>query len=197
MIHLFHDIVKSPTNEWQLTPEEFENTLKRILQEDKAPEFHFDDGRLGVYKYAYPIMKKYGIVGKMFLIAAIYRGFCIPSHENYSRFMSVEQIQELISNEWTIGSHSWSHKALKNENKIYTKTQLLRSKEVLTNTFCVNITEFSFPYGLFDNESVKEAEKCYDKLYFLSSLPEQYNENTHLKRICYCNDRKTNKSTRL
>jgi peptidoglycan/xylan/chitin deacetylase (PgdA/CDA1 family) len=63
----------------------------------------FDDGLSGTYRYAYPILKKYGYPGT----AGIIYAQLLSQNDDY---MTVEQVLDLQKNGWEIASHSMTHK---------------------------------------------------------------------------------------
>lgn len=65
----------------------------------------FDDGWKTVYENAYPIMKKYGIPGTIYVIPK----YSSPDSDRYEWFSSVEEFKEMYNDGWCIANHTFDH----------------------------------------------------------------------------------------
>jgi peptidoglycan/xylan/chitin deacetylase (PgdA/CDA1 family) len=97
----------------------------------------FDDGDVDVFQNAYPIMKELGFTGVFYIVS---------NRVGVADFVSVDQLKELISVGWEIGSHSNSHLDLV-QNPSATGTEARGSKIKLQNLLGIPINTFAYPFG--------------------------------------------------
>lgn len=156
------------------------NWRKNILGKNKRPIIiTFDDGNRSVYKYAFPIMKKYNFKGIIFLISNMVRS---GQTRNY---LCKKEIKELIKNGWEIASHSCSHLFMHkcSINKLI--EEISQSRLKLEQMFDVNVLSFAYPYGIF-NEHILGTARVYYKYGFTihegnnHSLADFYKLQRHL-----------------
>jgi peptidoglycan/xylan/chitin deacetylase (PgdA/CDA1 family) len=142
-----------------IKPSELEATTKD--DSTKAVCLTFDDGYLGNYVYALPLLKKYNFSAGVFpTIDLIGR----PYYMNYA------QLSQMASEGIEIGSHCVSHKsltAMKPANWVY---QLRNSKQELENRLCRKIDMVSFPHGSYNKKILKVAFGLGYKQLFTSDI---------------------------
>jgi len=177
MILCFHDIAARPKNEWVITPKQFEEVLSLLeLEKTNLPiEIHFDDARLGVYKYAAPILRQHISAGKIHPVIFVVPNWVehyVPPTEAYSEFLSWKQLNELHTIGFEIGSHSMNHRNLLFESDQNLGRQLLESKHIIQNQINCIVTKFSYPYGACDQRVITETTKYYKSAYQLNHYPE-------------------------
>lgn len=114
----------------------------------------FDDGYEDIYLNAYPILKKYGFTATIFLVAD-YIGKTNIWDNTGEKLLTDDQIKELLSNGFSIGSHTLTHPHLTKENEKECLRQIAYSKIILEDRFNVEIKTFSYPYNEF-NDKIKE-----------------------------------------
>ena len=118
----------------------------------------FDDGYENVYKYAFPILEKYGLKAAVFPITAyigkvnLWEVPFLGRHAHLSR----SQILELYKAGWIIGSHTVTHPDLRKLDEQKLKMELEISKKSLEDIIGDEIQALSYPYGLY-NTKVKKA----------------------------------------
>ncbi|HNR01939.1 MAG TPA: polysaccharide deacetylase family protein [Anaerolineaceae bacterium] len=100
----------------------------------------FDDGYLDLYENAYPILSHFGFAGTAFII-----GDTVDTRGN----LSSEQLQEMISQGWEIGSHSMHHTDL--TLGLGWEEEIVFSKSYLEDKLGVEICTFAYPYGEADS----------------------------------------------
>ncbi|MBE0696794.1 MAG: polysaccharide deacetylase family protein [Anaerolineaceae bacterium] len=100
----------------------------------------FDDGYLGVYENAFPILKEYGYVGVMYVITDT-----LGTDKAYGYVQNKELI-ELVKAGWEIGSHSISHSDLK-LSKLGMRNEIVNSRETLETLLGIKVRSFAYPYG--------------------------------------------------
>ena len=162
-ILLYHHIDDSnPVSQYYVSPDVFDEQLKllsdwgcitittdllvkAITDGAQLPActfiITFDDGNLDNYTNAYPIMKKYGFIGVLYVV------------ENYidaDSYMTSGQIHELLAAGWELGSHTMNHVDLvtaQPEQRLY---EINNSKRSLEQKFGVSVITLSYPFGEYD-----------------------------------------------
>ena len=163
-ILVFHEIGYK-INPWVVTPEEFRKAL--VMNPDA--EIHFDDGRLGAYVFGVKILEEFKRKATYFIVPNWILGREIPWRENYSRFIALTDLEMIKNIGHKIGSHSMSHRNLKDLNDEELLSELLASKQFLESNLGIRIDDFSYPFGTVDEKIKKEAEKIYRNCYSLQS----------------------------
>ncbi len=132
----------------------------------------FDDAYEDVYRYAYPFMQEHGFKGIVFVVANSIGDYNIwdATFGRPSKHMNIEQLSDLISSGWVLGSHSLSHPDL----TMVPKKTLLRevgdSKKKLEDMFGVEVPYFAYPYGKYNMEVI-EAVRNSGYIYGFCSKP--------------------------
>jgi peptidoglycan/xylan/chitin deacetylase (PgdA/CDA1 family) len=108
----------------------------------------FDDGWMGNYDYAFPVLKAYGFTATFF-VAVNYIGS--------DRFMNWSQLKELAHNGMSIQSHTLSHRPLENLALSEVYKELFQSKSRIENELNTNVNAISFPHGSYNKDIVKIA----------------------------------------
>jgi len=177
MIYLFHNINQNPSNKWEITPKEFQNFVDNLkLKDILSLEIHFDDAREGIYTYAYPILKPFLSILKVtiFVVPEWINGF-IPKHEQYSKFMSWEQLKILSDEGMEIASHSLNHPDLTTLSKKDLRFEVTKSRKILKKRLGLpRINKFSYPYGLYNKQVLDLVRKHYCFAYGLSPPNKKY-----------------------
>ncbi len=116
----------------------------------------FDDGYLGVYENAFPILEEYGYVGVVYVITGT-----LGTEKSYG-YLQEQALVELSAAGWEIGSHSVSHANLK-VTPLGLGNEMLLSKETLETLLGVEVRSFAYPYAVA-NAWIREraAEYGYD-----------------------------------
>lgn len=183
LILYYHDVVKDSNDDkyyqwendaWYVKPIEFEQQM-RILSEmnyttitisdmvkvlyegGELPErpvlVTFDSSKLGQWKNAYPTMKKYGLVGNIFLPA---------NHVDAKNSLSSEQINTLLNDGWEIGSNGYYGNGLADRSSW--GQEIGASKPRLEELFPdAQILGFAYPDGYTDPEGeiIRRASNVY------------------------------------
>jgi peptidoglycan/xylan/chitin deacetylase (PgdA/CDA1 family) len=107
----------------------------------------FDDGDMDVYKNAFPVMQKYGFTATFYIIAG-----WIGSKYTVTN----DQINEMVTAGWEIGSHSMTHVDLtKSHDNMANEVD--GSKKKLQDTFHVQVDTFAYPFGAMDAPVANEV----------------------------------------
>ena len=179
-----------------ITPEEL---YEFIVNGSELPEkpvlITFDDGYKDNYTNAYPIMKKYGFKGTIFVVT----GF-VGVYDNY---MTWEQAKELADNGFSIESHTYSHKSMTEASDEEISKELTKSRDTIKNKLGIDADFMAYPTGTYNLHIAELVQKAgykgaftikYDNVsresnvYALERVPIFHTENTNkdfLERIQY------------
>lgn len=105
----------------------------------------FDDGYLGQYLDAMPILKKKGWAGQLNLKAE-------------GSDLSSKQVKKMIRAGWEIASHTITHPDLPSISPEQLRTELVDSKKMLERDLGVQIENFCYPAGQYDDAVVAAVE---------------------------------------
>jgi peptidoglycan/xylan/chitin deacetylase (PgdA/CDA1 family) len=116
-----------------------------------------DDGYRSVYNIAYPILKRYGYTATLF----IYTDFVGVS----KMAITWDQLKEMQSNGFTIGSHTMYHSDLtkpkdgetKQEYIARVKEELYGSKQIIDKKLSQDTYFLAYPFGYYDQQSIQIA----------------------------------------
>ncbi len=141
----------------------------------------FDDGFVNLLENALPVMEKMNIPAMIFIPTGFIGKKPEWDFEGYERdrketVMNEEQIKNLNSKLFSIGSHTVSHPRLTKLNDDKIKDELYNSKIKLEDILDKKVTDLSFPHGEYNNKIVSEAFKIgYENLYTI--IPENVKLN--------------------
>jgi peptidoglycan/xylan/chitin deacetylase (PgdA/CDA1 family) len=112
----------------------------------------FDDGYLGVYENALPILNDYGFVGVMYVITST-----LDSATSYG-YVQKNQLVELVDAGWEIGSHSVTHSDLKT-SKLGMQNELVQSRNTLETLLGTKVRSFAYPYATANTWTRERTEE--------------------------------------
>ena len=129
-------------DEWGYTPIPLSLLVKAITEGTELPQkpvvISFDDGRLDVYENAFPIMQQYGFMGVFYIVSG---GL------GDDGMVGVDQLKEMASAGWEIGSHSQTHADLSTLKVEASYREVVYSRVELENALGFAITSFAYPFG--------------------------------------------------
>jgi len=105
----------------------------------------FDDGYEDNYKYAFPILKKYGFPAMIFLIS---------DKVNTPNFLTWDEIKEMEKYNISVGSHTRHHVYLPKADLAKAQDEIAGSKKIIEDHVGHSIDYFCYPSGGF-NEDIK------------------------------------------
>ncbi len=162
-ILLYHHIAVSPVgSRYYVTPDTFGAELKllhdwgyttistselvqAITQGSSLPPrpmlLTFDDGNEDNYTNAFPIMKKYGFTGVLYIVV---------QYMNTPNYMTTDQIKEMADAGWEVGSHSETHRDLVGGTDAL-RYEIVQSRQDLEDRLGVPILTFAYPFGAEDS----------------------------------------------
>lgn len=172
---------QSKFNRLRVKPSEFEKqliwlkkknfksfTLTELSELEDIPSksvvLTFDDGYEDNFIKAFPLLKKYGFKATIYIVLnrfeqnwATDKDLNQASNElNSEKMLSNEQIKEMLdSGLIEIGSHTLDHVNLPKLNKEEKNKQIIESKKQIENVFNIKCNSFAYPFGFFDEDSVK------------------------------------------
>jgi peptidoglycan/xylan/chitin deacetylase (PgdA/CDA1 family) len=107
----------------------------------------FDDGHLGQYDYAFPLLKKYGFTATFFIVV---------DWANHSGFVSWDEIKEMSNAGMAINSHSMTHFNMQAISPDRLKWEMEESKKILEEKTGKPVDYLAYPGGSY-NQSVIDA----------------------------------------
>lgn len=116
---------------------------------DRPVLITFDDGYVDNYEHAYPIMKKYGFTGTIFIIVDLV---------GKPGYLTWEQIREMSRNGIEFGSHTVSHKPLTSFDRDGIRRELRESKQALERELQKPCIAIAFPEGEFNDVVMEETK---------------------------------------
>jgi peptidoglycan/xylan/chitin deacetylase (PgdA/CDA1 family) len=169
-IILYHRIDTSPINsQYYVPPEKFDEEMKllhdwgyttittelliKAINEgaDLPPRpilITFDDGHLNNYTTAFPIMKKYGFTGVLYIVA---------NYMGADQYMNADQIKEMASAGWEVGSHTVNHLDLTSLEPERQRYEVVDSRTILEEKLGVPILTIAYPFGISNSSVIDYA----------------------------------------
>jgi len=152
---------------YSLSTQQFENQMEYLSQNDyktislqslfnkdytndKSVVITFDDGFIGNYKNALPILNKYNFSATIF---AIVQKISTESYLNW------EQLKELKDNGISIQSHTMSHRPLGQLNDEEVYFELSESKKIIEDKLGQSVKYVSLPHGSFKKNLIDIARE--------------------------------------
>lgn len=111
------------------------------IMPDKAIALTFDDGYEDMYTEAYPLLKKYGMKGTMYIIV---NALGTPG------YLTKAQVKEMADSGFVeIAGHTFNHIVLSKASDKDAYYEIAGSKRELEKIIDHPVTDFAYPYGLF------------------------------------------------
>jgi peptidoglycan/xylan/chitin deacetylase (PgdA/CDA1 family) len=165
---MYHHIAVSPINSrWYVRPDKFDEELRllhdwgytaistsllvqAITQGASLPPhpiiFTFDDANEDNYTNAFPIMKKYGFTGVLYLPY---------DYIGINGYLTVDQIKEMAAAGWEIGSHTLSHPIdFLFLDSPQLRSEIVDSRKRLEALLDLPVLTFAYPFGDVGNSSI-------------------------------------------
>jgi len=134
------------TDDYSLTP------VTIVPLQQPIVTLTFDDFFTSFYDNAFPLFKKYGMTGTMYLVT---------SDLDQPGLMTSSQLHEIQSYGFEIGSHTVTHPHLPLLTPADLDAELLNSKNTLSKYMGTSIDSFASPYGEYTDEVLTHIAKYY------------------------------------
>ena len=154
-----------------LTPAKFETDIKNFQDLGYAFEYpsdilaelnnkkdvkniviSIDDGVEDVYQNVFPVLKKYNAHAILYIISGVI---------NDDGYMTYDQIKEMLDSGLVkLGAHTVNHAQLDKLSVSDQRYEIAKSKFDLEYMFHQKITDFAFPYGMYNDDTLKLVEEA-------------------------------------
>ena len=135
----------------------------------------FDDTREEQFKIGAAEMKKHGFKGVFFIMTVSI---------NRPGYMSKEQIKSLSDDGHVVGAHTWDHHMVTKYTGDDWNTQLIKPKAKLEDIIGKPVTNFAYPFGLWNTTALPEIKKSdYKMAYILSTKRDSLDPLYTIRRI--------------
>jgi len=135
--------------------------------------FTFDDTDMDQFTIAAPTLKKYGFKAVYFIMTV-----SIGRKGKFVDYMTKEQIKQLSDEGNIIGSHTYDHKNFKKYQGKDWEEQLDKPTKKLEEITGKKMTEFAYPFGLWNAQGFPELKKRGFRMAF--SLADKRDQNDPL-----------------
>ena len=112
-----------------------------------------DDGWTNQYLNAFPVLQKYGLIGTFFIISG--------EMTDQPDYMSAAQVKSLFAYGNEIGSHTVTHPDLTTVSQTKLVNEMANSQKTLQNLLGVPVTDFAYPYGAYNANTISVGKKYY------------------------------------
>jgi peptidoglycan/xylan/chitin deacetylase (PgdA/CDA1 family) len=200
---MYHSIDYEKGNELRIPKEKFREQMKYLKEEGFNPisleELYshmllgtkvpvkpvvitLDDGYEDNYTNAYPVLKEFGFKAVIFMITGVM--------DTGSTYLTSDQIKEMDKNGVKIEGHTVNHPKLDTLSYSKQLEELAVSKASLEKLLGRDINYIAYPYGKFNNNTLKAVEEAGYKMAFStqSGLAQKSNGIYKLHRI-YVSDK--------
>lgn len=135
----------------------------------------FDDTQGEQFSIGASEMEKYGYKGVFFIMTVAI---------NRPNYMSNAQIKELSDKGHRIAAHTWDHHMVTKYTDADWETQIEKPKAKLEKITGKPITDFAYPFGLWNTKAIPEIKKRSFKMAFaLTSKRDSINPEYSIRRI--------------
>jgi len=111
----------------------------------------FDDGYKDNLEEAIPVIEQFGFNATFFITTSLLGSIKKKRIWQIWKYLSLDDIRYMHSRGHDVGSHAIHHCNLKKLKKNEADLELCRSKEILSEAINDEVSGFSFPYGLYNN----------------------------------------------
>jgi peptidoglycan/xylan/chitin deacetylase (PgdA/CDA1 family) len=161
---LFDDLMREIKSEFEPTPLSIlvEAIQSRTPPAPKTVAITFDDAYGDTFRYAAPILLKYGIPATFFITSGY-----IGTDKSYpwdaetdqnNDVMNWEEVKELARSGFEIGSHTVNHLNLGHSSFEAIRDEMVRSKSQIENVIQKEVKSFAYPFGWKDSIALSGPE---------------------------------------
>ena len=135
----------------------------------------FDDTREEQFSIGAAEMKKYGFKGVFFVMTVSI---------NRPNYLTKEQIKNLSDGGHVVAAHTWDHHMVTKYTGDDWNTQLVKPKAKLEDVIGKPVTDFAYPFGLWNTTAIPEIKKSgYQMAYILSTKRDPVDPLYTIRRI--------------
>ncbi|MCK5146011.1 polysaccharide deacetylase family protein [bacterium] len=156
---------------------------------------HFDDAYDSVFKYAFPILKKFNMKATIFVITQFIgknNYWDVNLGGKLFKHASWHQLEQLVAAGWEIGSHTECHPDLTRISSKRIKKECLQSKIELESRLNTVINSIAPPFGRYNKHVLQTAiNSGYQRIcvFWNSKITTNYKEIIVIERkACYLFD---------
>lgn len=129
-----------------ISAEELVNALRSHTQLGKVMVITLDDGYLDNYTYAFQILKKYNLVGNIFVATGLLGG------TGPNTYFTWDQLKEMVGSGHIFAyDHTWSHYPTGSGNAQKDQYEIMTAKSQLESNLGGQQHIFAYPYGSGEN----------------------------------------------
>ncbi len=127
-----------------------------------------DDGYRDNYVCAYPIMREYGFVATVFVVANAVGGtnYFDADTQPVNVMLSWDEIRTLAAAGWTIGAHTLDHPQLTAVEPARAEREVRGARDALAKELGLPVHHFCYPYGDFNDHTVRTVVEAGYRLAF-------------------------------
>ncbi|MGW1618618.1 polysaccharide deacetylase family protein [Streptomyces sp. NPDC002172] len=125
---------------------------------DRPVLITFDDGYEGVHRHALSVLAKHGFASTLFVSTGWIRG-AYDTGGGLDAMLDWDQVRELAGAGCEIGGHSHTHPQLDQLDDDRLRTELVRSREIVTDELGAAPASFAYPYG-YSSRRVRQAVRA-------------------------------------
>jgi len=184
LVLCYHGISETWPAETSVRPADFEHQLASFVKRgyrgatfsealtvppsERTLVVSFDDAHRSVLDVAAPIMSELGLPGTVFVPTGYagseapmawegYDEWMATEHEAELRCLGWEELRDLASNGWEVGSHTRSHPRLSSLSEAEIENELSDSRRECEEAMGVSCTSVAYPYSDYDDRVVRLA----------------------------------------
>jgi peptidoglycan/xylan/chitin deacetylase (PgdA/CDA1 family) len=105
-----------------------------------------DDGYVDIYQYAFPILKKYNMIGSLMVPAGLV---------DNADYLTWSQLQEMVKDPHIrIYNHTYSHADIADADENTLHAEVIFPNEEFQTKLGIHIDVFTYPYGSFSDNAI-------------------------------------------
>ncbi|MDB9812449.1 polysaccharide deacetylase family protein [Candidatus Pelagibacter sp.] len=125
----------------------------------------FDDGYQNLIKFVLPFLKKNNFKATCFIVSNSIGKFNYwDKHKvkyKKKKIMNIKEIKSWLAAGLEIGSHTLNHYNLTSLNDTDKLLEITKPIELFKKKLGINVKTFSYPFGKYDNKTIKIVKKYY------------------------------------
>lgn len=115
----------------------------------------FDDGYVGIHRYAAPLLRRFGFSATVFVPSALIGQTETLGDEPPVAKMDATQLRSVMQEGITVGAHTHTHADLPTLDDASKRREIVRCRQELESLIDRPVTTFAYPFGHFDAATVQ------------------------------------------